>query len=316
VTAEPAEEAAAESGDGRGVEGAQSRGNGGWASSLYFGGNSNEDTDLSLNRRAPLTVQALDPRRVAGKIILTSLTHAGRVSLLIAESARAMAEWKIWVPRAVTEAYNIGVGSLFIVIVVSAFTGAVTAFQASYQFQTSLPIYIVGTLIVESVVLELGPVLTGLILAGRVGARWAAEIGTMRVTEQIDALDSLGRSPYSHLILPRIVAGVIMVPVLTVVSDVVGVVAGLLAGLNAMPLLTPTDFIQGAVYYYRPFDGYYSVIKGFAFALAITVIPCYVGFNAEQGAEGVGKATTRAVVATSVVILFLDALLAKILLST
>ena len=262
-----------------------------------------------------MTVQALDPRRVAGKIILTSLTEAGRVTLFVGESARAVTEWRIWFPRAMTEAYHIGVGSLFIVIVVSAFTGAVTAFQAGYQFQTSLPIYIVGTLIVESVVLELGPVLTGLILAGRVGARWAAELGTMRVTEQIDALDSLGRSPYSHLILPRIVAGIVMVPVLTVVSVVVGVVAGLIAGLNALPQLTPTDFLQGAVYYYRSFDGYYSVIKGFAFALAITIIPCYVGFNAEQGAEGVGKATTRAVVATSVVILFLDAILAKMLLS-
>ena len=258
----------------------------------------------------------LDPRRLAGDLILTSLTHVGRLSLMVAESGRAMKEWRIWFPRAMTEAYNIGIGSLFIVIVVSAFTGAVTAFQASYQFQASLPIYIVGTLIVESVILELGPVLTGLILAGRVGARWAAELGTMRVTEQIDALDSLGRSPYSHLILPRIVAGLIMVPVLTVVSVVVGIVAGRLAGKNAMPLLTTSDFMLGAIYYYRPFDGYYAVIKGFAFAMAITVIPCYVGFNAEQGAEGVGKATTRAVVATSVVILFLDALLAKMLLST
>ena len=162
----------------------------------------------------------LDPRRLAGTAIITALTHAGRVTLLVGESIRAIVEWRIWLPRAMTEAYNIGVGSLFIVIVVSAFTGAVTAFQAGYQFQTSLPIYIVGTLIVQSVILELGPVLTGLVLAGRVGARWAAELGTMRVTEQIDALESLGRSPISHLILPRIVAGLVMIPVLTVVSDV------------------------------------------------------------------------------------------------
>ncbi|MEO6068842.1 MAG: ABC transporter permease [Gemmatimonadota bacterium] len=257
----------------------------------------------------------LDPRRLAGTAIITALTHAGRVTLFVGESIRALAEWRIWLPRAVTEAYNIGVGSLFIVIVVSAFTGAVTAFQAGYQFQTSLPIYIVGTLIVQSVILELGPVLTGLVLSGRVGARWAAELGTMRVTEQIDALESLGRSPISHLILPRIVAGLVMIPVLTVVSDAVGIVAGLVAGKNALPLLTTSDFLLGARYYYRPFDGYYSVIKGFAFAMTITVIPCYVGFNAEQGAEGVGRATTRAVVATSVVILFLDALLAKLLLT-
>lgn len=262
-----------------------------------------------------MNTAALDPRRIAGKVVLTSLEHAGRVTLMVADVVRALGEYRIWFPRAMTEAYNIGVGSLFIVIVVSAFTGAVTAFQAGYQFQASLPIYIVGTLIVESVILELGPVLTGLILAGRVGARWAAELGTMRVTEQIDALESLGRSPISHLILPRIVAGVVMVPVLTIVSDVVGCVAGLFAGMNALPLLTKADFMLGARYYYRPFDGWYSLIKGFAFAFALTIIPCYVGFNAEQGAEGVGKATTRAVVATSVVILFLDAILAKLLLS-
>ena len=252
---------------------------------------------------------------MAGKVILDSLSHLGKGTGLVVELFRALPEWRIWGPRAMTEMYNIGVGSLFIVIVVSAFTGAVTAFQAGYQFQASLPIYIVGTLIVESVILELGPVLTGLILAGRVGARWAAELGTMRVTEQIDALESLGRSPVSHLILPRVIAGLVMIPVLTVVSDVVGILAGLFAGINAMPLLTKADFLLGARYYYRPFDGYYSIIKAFAFAGAITIIPCYVGFNTEQGAEGVGKSTTRAVVATSVVILFLDAILAKILLS-
>lgn len=262
-----------------------------------------------------MTAPALDPRRLAGKVILDSLTHLGKVTGLVVELFRALPEWRVWMPRTVTEMYNIGVGSLFIVIVVSAFTGAVTAFQAGYQFQASLPIYIVGTLIVESVILELGPVLTGLILAGRVGARWAAELGTMRVTEQIDALESLGRSPVSHLILPRVIAGLVMIPVLTVVSDVVGILAGLWAGINAMPLLTKADFLLGARYYYRPFDGWYSIIKAFAFAGAITIIPCYVGFNTEQGAEGVGKSTTRAVVATSVVILFLDAILAKILLS-
>jgi phospholipid/cholesterol/gamma-HCH transport system permease protein len=261
-----------------------------------------------------MTAATLDPRRLVGKAILEPLTHLGRVTELIMELVRALPEWRTWFPRAMTEAYHIGVGSLFIVIVVSAFTGAVTAFQAGYQFQTSLPIYIVGTLIVESVILELGPVLTGLILAGRIGARWAAELGTMRGTEQIDALESLGRSPISHLILPRVIAGLVMVPVLVIVSDVVGIISGLWAGQNALPLLTVEDFWLGARYYYRPFDGWYSVIKGFAFAWAITVIPCYVGLNTSHGAEGVGKSTTRAVVATSVVILFLDALLAKLLL--
>ena len=111
-------------------------------------------------------------------------------------------------------------------LVISAFAGAVTAFQAGYQWQSSLPLYVVGTLIVSTIVLELGPVLIGLVLSGRIGARYAAELGTMRVTEQIDALESLGRSPASHLIVPRVVAGFLMVPVLTIVADLIAVAVG------------------------------------------------------------------------------------------
>ncbi len=122
------------------------------------------------------------------------------------------------------EAYNIGAGSLFIVLLVSGFAGAVTALQTGYQFTGNIPYYVAGSLIVESVVLELAPVLTALVLAGRIGARYAAELGTMRVTEQIDALETLGRSPASHLMIPRVLGGIIMIPVLTVVANIFGVV--------------------------------------------------------------------------------------------
>ena len=114
---------------------------------------------------------------------------------------------RIWFPRTIVEAWNIGVGSLPIVLLVAGFAGAVTALQTGYQFSGNIPYYVVGTLVVASIVLELGPVLTALVLAGRIGARYAAELGTMRVTEQIDALESLGRSPSSHLIMPRVLAG-------------------------------------------------------------------------------------------------------------
>ena len=249
-----------------------------------------------------------------GRQVIASLGHVGRFSLMVAEILRGLVEVRIWVPRAFTEAWNIGVGSLFIVLLISAFAGAVTALQAGYQFQGSLPMYVVGTLVVSSIVLELGPVLTGLILAGRIGARYAAELGTMRVTEQIDALESLGRSPTSHLIIPRVVAGLIMIPALTVFANIMGVLAGWWGAKLVLPL-TDQDFIYGAQYYYRSFDGWYSLIKAVFFAAAITLIPCYVGFNTQQGAEGVGKATTGAVVASSVIILLLDTLLARILLN-
>ena len=150
-------------------------------------------------------------------------------------------------------------------------------------------------MIVESIVLELGPVLTGLVLAGRIGARYAAELGTMRVTEQIDALESLGRSPASHLILPRVLAGSLMIPALVVLADVMGIVAGWFSMKVVLPI-TNEDFAYGARSFWRPFDAAYSVIKAFFFAGSITIIACYMGFNTQQGAEGVGRATTGAVV--------------------
>lgn len=252
--------------------------------------------------------------RLVGRLVLGALAHAGRFSLLVVELVRGLPEWRIWLPRTITEARNIGVGSLFIVLLISGFAGGVTAFQSGYQWQTNLPLYVLGTLVVSTIILELGPVLTGLILAGRIGARYAAELGTMRVTEQIDALESLGRSPASHLLIPRVLAGLVMIPALVVLADVVGVVAGWLAVKQVLPI-TDADFSYGAQTYYRAFDGYYSIIKAFFFAGAITLVPCYMGFNTQQGAEGVGKATTAAVVSSSVVILLLDTLLAKVLLN-
>jgi len=256
---------------------------------------------------------ALDFRRPLGRFVLGGLAHVGRLSLLVAEMIRGLAEWRVWLPRAFAEAANIGLGSLPIVLLVAGFAGAVTALQTGYQFTGNIPLYVAGSLIVESVVLELGPVLTGLILAGRIGARYAAELGTMRVTEQIDALETLGRSPASHLVIPRVLAGIVMIPVLTVVANVTGIVSGWVAVQAVLPV-TNHDFTYGARIFWHPFDAYYSIIKAFAFAVCITTISCYFGFSTEQGAEGVGKSTTGAVVASSVMILLLDTILAKVLL--
>jgi phospholipid/cholesterol/gamma-HCH transport system permease protein len=232
---------------------------------------------------------------------------------MVAELIRGLADWRVWLPRTIDEMHNIGFGSLPIVLLVAGFAGAVTALQTGYQFTGNIPYYVAGSLIVESVVLELGPVLTGLILAGRIGARYAAELGTMRVTEQIDALETLGRSPASHLVIPRVLAGIIMIPILTVVANITGIVSGWIAVKAVLPV-TDADFKYGAQVFWHPFDAWYSIIKAFAFAICITIISCYQGFSTEQGAEGVGKSTTGAVVASSVMILLLDTLLAKLLL--
>ncbi|HZA93829.1 MAG TPA: ABC transporter permease, partial [Gemmatimonadales bacterium] len=139
----------------------------------------------------------MNPLAALGRWVLEGFSHVGRLSYFVLEGMRGLAEVRIWWPRMMVEAWNIGAGSLFIVMLISAFAGAVTALQTGYQFTGSIPYYVVGTLVTSSIILELGPVLTALILAGRIGARYAAELGTMRVTEQIDALESLGRSPAS-----------------------------------------------------------------------------------------------------------------------
>jgi len=256
----------------------------------------------------------LDLRRLVGRWSLRAAGHAGRFTFLLLDLLRGLTEWRVYVPRAFEQALSVGYGSIFIVLLVAGFAGAVTSLQAGYQFTGSVPLYIYGTVIVESIILELGPVLTGLILAGRVGARYAAELGTMRVTEQIDALESLGRSPVSHLILPRVLAGLVVIPALTMFANVTGFFSGWVA-LKASIGITNADFIYGARYYFRPFDLWYSMTKAVFFAAAVTLIPCYIGYNTQQGAEGVGRSTTMAVVAASVTILFLDTLLAQLLLN-
>ena len=261
-----------------------------------------------------MATDALALPRQVGRWVINATSHVGRVSLLVVDLVRGLREVRIWFPRAMTEAWNIGVGSLFIVLLISGFAGGVTALQARYQFTGTIPIYFLAGVIVESIVLELGPVLTGLILAGRIGARYAAELGTMRVTEQIDALESLGRSPASHLIIPRVLAGLLMIPVLTVFADVVGIASGWFAMTLVLPI-TNEDFAYGARTFWRSFDATYSVIKAFFFAGCITIISCYMGFNTQQGAEGVGRSTTGAVVSSSVLILLLDVILTKLLLN-
>src|SRR3990170_46489 len=164
----------------------------------------------------------LDLRRHVGRWTLHTAGHAGRFSFLVLDLIRGILEWRIWLPRAIEQTIAVGYGSLFIVLLVAGFAGAVTSLQTGYQFTGQLPLYVAGGVIVESMILELGPVLTGLILAGRIGARYAAELGSMRVTEQIDALESLGRSPVTHLLLPRIIAGVVAIPALVMMGNALG----------------------------------------------------------------------------------------------
>jgi phospholipid/cholesterol/gamma-HCH transport system permease protein len=263
----------------------------------------------------PSLVAAIDVRRHVGRTVLRTASHAGRFTALVVELFRGLGEWRVWVPRTIEQAQNIGYGSLLIVLLIAGFAGAVTALQSGYQLEGGfVPLYYAGGVVTSGVILELGPVLTALILAGRVGARYAAELGTMRVTEQIDALESLGRSPVTHLLLPRIVSGVLVIPALTIIANAMGIASGYFASVTALDL-NWGDFTYGARFFFKgPFDLWYSLIKAYFFSLAVTVIPCYIGYNTQQGAEGVGRATTSAVVSASITVLLLDTTLAKVLL--
>jgi phospholipid/cholesterol/gamma-HCH transport system permease protein len=257
--------------------------------------------------------RALPVRRYVGRWSLHVVGHAGRFFMMVVDMFRGFPDWRAWGPAFLDQANSIGYGSLFIVLLISGFAGGVTALQTGYQFTGAYPLYIAGGLIGETVILELGPVMTGLVLAGRVGARIAAELGTMRVTEQIDALESLGRSPVTQLLLPRCLAGLLVIPALVMFSNATGFLVGWAMAKQSLGI-TNADFEYGARYFFRSFDLWYSGIKAVCFAFAITAIPCYIGFNTQQGAEGVGRATTQAVVVTSVTILLLDVVLAQVLL--
>ena len=186
--------------------------------------------------------------------------------------------------------------------------------QAAYQLVSPLiPKSVIGAIVAPSIILELGAVVTGFILAGRVGARIAAELGTMRVSEQIDALEAMGLNSVGYLVLPRVLAGLVMFPVLYVVACVVGI-GGAVMVADWGGFLPRGEFIAGARQFFQPFDAMFGVIKMTTFGFVITSIACYHGYYTRGGAEGVGRATTTAAVVSCVFILLSDLLLAVLLL--
>src|SRR5690606_28862977 len=185
--------------------------------------------------------------------------------------------------------------------------------RASYTRAGAGPLCVVGTRVGKTMVLELGPVLTGLALSGRVGANIAAELGTMRVTEQIDALETLAYDPVAYLVVPRILAGTLMFPAIVLLANAIGILAG---WGTAMALLdmSSQEFVKGLRLFFLPWDVQFSMIKSATFGLTVTAVGCGFGFHTTGGAEGVGRATTRAVVVASMIILVLDAFWAAVLL--
>lgn len=244
---------------------------------------------------------------------MNAVASFGRFGSFSLNVGRAFRDTSIWARLLVGQMARIGVESLPIALFIAMFTGIVMALQASYTFTGAIPLYFVGTLVGKTMILELGPVLTGLALAGRVGANIAAELGTMKVTEQIDALETLAYDPLAYLVIPRVLAGLIMFPVVVAFADMVGVAAGLVTAMNLLDM-SAAEFIRGLRLFFVPFDVQFSLIKAASFGLAVTAVGSFFGFTTRGGAEGVGRSTTRAVVVASMLILVLDAFWAVALL--
>jgi len=251
--------------------------------------------------------------QAVGRASLSAVSSVGKAGFQAVGAFRALRKVDIWGPNLLTQMARIGVDSVPIALFIATFTGVVLALQSSYTFTGAIPLYFVGTLVGKTMVLELGPVLTGLSLSGRVGANIAAELGTMRITEQVDALETLAYDPNAYLVVPRVLAGALMFPAVVVLANGIGIASGWITSLYLLDM-SSVEFLKGLRLFFRPWDVWFSVIKSITFGITVTSVGCFFGLHTTGGAEGVGRSTTHSVVAASMIILVLDAFLAAVLL--
>jgi phospholipid/cholesterol/gamma-HCH transport system permease protein len=250
---------------------------------------------------------------VMGRMFLNTSEAMGNVYALWKEAIQTMARGE-WLPKlTIAQMLEIGVRSFPVVGLTSLFTGMVLAFQSGFSFIKVFnePLY-VGSVVGLSLVKELGPVLTSVVIAGRVGAAITAELGTMNVTEQLDALYTLGTSPVRYLAVPRLMATMIMVPILAALANIIGIIGGFLVASIQLKIASGI-YWEEVKTFVDVDDVTHGIIKAFVFGLIIVTTACYKGFNCSGGAEGVGRATTSAVVISMVLILVGDYFLSAFL---
>lgn len=242
------------------------------------------------------------------------LRDIGRYSSLLYKAIRSVPEVSMYRKNFVSELVKTGWESLPITLITGVFTGAVMTLQTAYQLVSAfIPKSTIGAIVSQSLLIELAAVIPSLVLAGRVGARIATELGNMRVTEQIDALESMGLNSVTFLVLPRVLAGLLMFPALYIFASGFGILGGMLAG-TMTDLLPFAEFIKGAREYFFPQDVAFGIVKAFVFGYVITSVSAFKGYFATGGAEGVGKSTTQATVLSCVYVLLSDFMLAYLLL--
>ena len=236
----------------------------------------------------------------------------GRAALLGVGCVQALGTPRVWLGLTVSEASRQASDTLGLALLLSTLGGALIALQTGYQFQGNLPAWVVGSIVASSVVTESTPLFVGLALIGMIGTRIAAELGTMQVTEQVDALEVMGRDPILHLVLPRVLAAMLVGPMLMGVGLVTSMIAGWLCAVAATHA-TSNDFWFGVRQYMRDFPPFFALIKGFTFGGATAFAACYIGLEASGGSIGVGRTVRAAVVAMLIVLVALDTALAPLL---
>jgi len=242
------------------------------------------------------------------------ITHLGRYTIMlkgmIAKPENAKVYWKEFM----LQCNDIGIGSIGIVSIVSVFMGAVSAVQTAYQLVSPLiPKSTIAQIVRDTVILEFSPTLVCIVLAGVVGSRIASELGNMRVSEQIDALEIMGINTKTYLIMPKIAAALIMIPLLVIISMALGIWGGRLAG-NASGILSNDTFDRGLMENFTAFNVWFALIKAYTFAFIISSIPAYYGYYVQGGALEIGRSSTKAVVVSCIMILLSDYALAALLL--
>ncbi len=242
------------------------------------------------------------------------MKELGKYLLLMGKLLVNREKFSVYVRLIIDEAIVIGTDSLFIVAVVSTFIGGVTAVQTAHNlFSPLIPLTVIGTIVRDMTLLELAPTFTGVVLAGKIGSNIAGHLGSMRITEQIDALEVMGINSASYLILPKIIASLFVFPMLVTISACLGMLGGYLAGVLT-GALTPEEYIMGIRDGFLGFDITFALIKAFVFSFLISSISSYRGYYTRGGALEIGKASTMAVTHSCIAILIADYLLAQLLL--
>jgi phospholipid/cholesterol/gamma-HCH transport system permease protein len=244
-----------------------------------------------------------------------SLHRLGEYVLLMKKAIAIPDRWSMFFKQLVREIYKLGVDSLWIVIIISVFIGTVIAIQISLNINTPLiPKFTIGYTTREIILLEFSSSIMCLILAGKTGSNIASEIGTMRITEQIDAMEIMGVNSANFLIMPKIAGLMLFIPVLVIVSMFTGIIGGIGASYLDTKM-TPASFEYGLQFYFNPFYIWYSIIKSVVYAFIISSIAAYFGYNVKGGALDVGKASTNAVVMSSIMILMADVIMTHLMLT-